>query len=364
MSAVLKVVPTAVATTNKQRKPTNYGGLLLRGGTWHMRFTIKGQTVAESTHTSKRQEAERILAKRRSELVQEVVLAGKKPIKLHDGIDAFVASRSHMPSHQNCAIHIGYFKAAPNHYLDRVTDAELQAVIQAKRNDGYKESTLKVSVSYFNAMIKFLDEQGYTVRKKLKPIKHDSGKIVWMTKDELARLYAQLDPSSTNDAVTKAQKLENFDLVRLLYETGCRLSEIKDMTWSQVDLAAGTVYVRRLKGSISNTINMTKLMREILTRRRATDTGDHVFASKQLTDSNPNNRWFNGAVKRAQLDQSRGSITLHTLRHSRAVHLLQAGLGLLELKTYLGHRSIQSTMVYAHVAEQDVMRKAVALTDN
>lgn len=347
----------------KERSKTNYGGLLLRGGVWHMRKVIKGVMLAESTRTSNRRLAEQILAKRINELTQELVLAGKRPIKLHDAIDAFVKSRGHLASAQNCEIHIRYFKNAPNHYLDRITDAELQAVIQAKRAEGYAESTLKVSVTYFNAMLKFLEEQGYTVRKKLKPIKHDSGKIVWMSKQELTRLYAALDPEETTDLVTKAQKQENFDLVRLLYETGCRLTEISGMRWSQVDFDAGTVFIERLKGSVSNTLNMTRLMREILTRRRKEEKGDFVFSAKQLTSGNPNNRWFNRAVQRAKLDDSRGSITLHTLRHTRAVHLLQKNLGLLELKTFLGHKTIQSTMVYAHVIEDEVMKKAVRLTD-
>ena len=153
-------------------------------------------------------------------------------------------------------------------------------------------------------------------------------------------------------------------MVTLLYETGGRLTEITKMRWSQVDLDAGTVYMRRLKGSVSNTINMTKRMREVFLRRRGLDKGEFVFASKVLTESNPNNRWFNGAVERAGLDQSEGTITLHTLRHSKAVHLLKKGLGLLELKTFLGHKTIQSTMVYAHVVEDEVMKKVVRIMDD
>lgn len=341
---------------------TNYGGLLLRGNIWHMRFSVKGETVAESTHTSVRRDAERILAKRRSELVEQVVLAGKKPIKLHEGIDKFVKSRAHMPSAQNCEIHIRYFKDAPDHNIDRITDTDLETVLHKKRAEGYKESTLKVSVAYFNAMLKYLDEQGFTVRKKLKTIKHDSGKIRWLTKDELKKLWAELDPSDTKDVVTKAQKQENYDLARLLYETGTRYSEIADMRWNQVDINKGTVLIKRKKGSVDGTLMMTKTMKEIFSRRRLLDAGEVVFATKQRQHNET--RWITAAVKRAELDTSQGSVTLHTLRHSRAVHLLQGGMDLVEVKTFLGHRSIQSTMVYVHVVETDVMAKAVRLTDD
>ncbi len=345
------------------RSKTNYDGLLLRGTTWHLRFTVKGVTVAESTHTSNRREAERIRDKRRSDLVQEVVLAGKKPIRLHAAIDLFLRSRQHLPSHQNCEIHMRYFRAAPDHYLDRVTDEELNAVLTSKRAEGYKESTLKVSVAYFNAMIRHVGDLGYTVRKKMKPIKHDSGKIRWMTKDELAKLYVAIDPAyiTSDDEVLKAQRLENFDLVRLLYETGARYSEIALLRWTQVDLVAGTVHIKRAKGSVDGVLNMTKTMREILTRRRQMEKGDVVFSSKQR--QNNESKWMRAAVARAALDQTHGTVTIHTLRHTKAVHLLNKGLNLLELQKFLGHKTIQSTMVYAHVIEDEVMAKAARLTN-
>lgn len=353
--------PTPATAAPKRRHATNYGGLLLRGGIWHMRFTLKGQTVAESTHTSIRRDAERILAKRKGALVEEVVLAGKKPIKLHDAIDLFVKSRSHLPSAQNCEIHIRYFKGAPNHFMDRVTDLELDAVIQAKRAEGYKESTLKVSVTYFNAMIRYCGEQGYTVRKKMKPIKHDSGKIRWLTKDELGKFFAACSPDLAKDWVTKGQKQDNYDLVRLLYQTAARYSEVAEMTWNQVDMDKGTVHIKRKKGSISGTIGMTPGMREIFERRMKC-AGPFVFDAKAERQHNET-RWVKAAVKRAGLSTVDGSVTLHTLRHSAAVHLLQGGMNLLELQKFLGHRTIQSTMVYAHVIQEDVTRKAAALLD-
>lgn len=344
-----------------KKNPTNYGGLILRGEIWHIRCTVKGIKIAESTHTSNRRQAEQILAKKKAALIEEVVLGGKRPIKVHAAIDLFVASRKHLSSHQSCEIHLRYFKQLPNHNLDRITDTEIESVIAHLREQGYASSTIKVSCTYFNSMLRYCDDKGYTVRKKLKTIKTKGGKVRWLTKDELAKLYAAVDPNLSKDPVTKAQKQENCDLVRLLYETGGRLTEITSMHWNQVDFDAGTVFMKRLKGSISGTIGMTAVMRDILTRRRQLETGEFVFSTK--VGKNNNSPWMRAAVKRAALSNAEGSVTLHTLRHTRAVHLLQAGLGLLELKEFLGHRDIQSTLVYSHVVKADVMNKVVRLTD-
>jgi len=44
--------------------------------------------------------------------------------------------------------------------------------------------------------------------------------------------------------------------------------------------------------------------------------------------------------------------TVHTLRHSYATHLLEAGVNLRIIQSYLGHSSLQSTMIYTHLTEK------------
>jgi site-specific recombinase XerD len=56
---------------------------------------------------------------------------------------------------------------------------------------------------------------------------------------------------------------------------------------------------------------------------------------------------FNKAAKRAGITKN---VSVHSLRHAFATHLLEDGATLLQLKELLGHSSIQSTTIYLHLA--------------
>jgi integrase/recombinase XerD len=59
-----------------------------------------------------------------------------------------------------------------------------------------------------------------------------------------------------------------------------------------------------------------------------------------------------GAMKKitTQIDFGK-KVSIHTLRHSYATHLLEAGLSLKVIQKYMGHSSLQTTMVYLHLTE-------------
>jgi site-specific recombinase XerD len=59
-----------------------------------------------------------------------------------------------------------------------------------------------------------------------------------------------------------------------------------------------------------------------------------------------------GAIKKItkQIDFGK-KVSLHTLRHSYATHLLEAGISLKAIQKYMGHSSLQTTMVYLHLTD-------------
>ena len=334
-------------------------GLLLRGDIWHMRFSIKGVMIAESTHTSNRREAEQILARRKSDLIAQTMLGKLKTIKLHDAIDQFQGSRKQLPSYRTCKVNTDLFKTLPNVSLERLTSTQTQSIIEKRHESGSSKATVKNTVMYFNALVNHFAAAGYAVCKKLSPVKGVTGRIRWLTSDEEARLFAALAPQQSCSGDTEVriqQRQDNYDLVVCLRHSGARLSEISEMHWNQVDFTKGTVHIRRKKGGNDSTIQMTHLMREVLERRRKLDAGEFVFASK--VGKIVHTAWFALAVTKAGLSKVGGSVSIHTLRHTAAAKWLNGGLTLPEVQHMLGHKQIASTMVYSHLIPSNVARRA------
>lgn len=337
--------------------------LTLRNGVYHWRKLINGVPLARSTKTGDKKLAEQIAATWESDAIKEIVLAGNKPVQIAKLREEFLAARAGTAGQANARRALDRFKVFENRYAKDITEGEALQVIDQLRTDGLAKSTLSVTINYWNAMMKFGSDRGYTSGPKLPTITNVQGRVRWLTVEEETRFLEAINPPFYNGKSARCDfdKQNNWDLCILLLDLGCRYAEAANLTWSQVDLSTETVTVYRGKsrtGFKPATLHMTDRVKDVLTRRHEQLASDnqHVFPTKHNTDNEA--KWVHRAVKAAKLNTANGSISLHTLRHTFAARMLHSGLNLVELKELLGHANIATTMIYAHLVPGDASKKA------
>jgi integrase/recombinase XerD len=155
-----------------------------------------------------------------------------------------------------------------------------------------------------------------------------------------------------------------------VYSLGLRMQEGLNLQVGDVDAKRGMVHVHRGKGAKdryiplpSSTLQLLRLFWVTHKHKRLLFPADgrkHTGMSTAQTPMSPTA--VQGAMKliTTQIDFGK-KVSIHTLRHSYATHLLEAGISLKVIQKYLGHSSLQTTLIYLHlteIAEADA-RKAI-----
>jgi integrase/recombinase XerD len=159
-----------------------------------------------------------------------------------------------------------------------------------------------------------------------------------------------------------ASNLRDRTLFTLIYETGIRVGEALGLLATDVDLSTDDEKIRVFaKGQRERTIMLTAAPESVRLLRRHLKqshiTSGSVFRGDPRYGGSPLPLEYSVAhyawqkyCKIAGVEEA----TIHQLRHSRASQLLQAGVPVTTVRKQLGHRHIQSTMLYAEVDQATI----------
>lgn len=195
------------------------------------------------------------------------------------------------------------------------------------------------------------------------PYKKSEQKIVeYLSVEALEIFLAQ------PDVKTKKGRRDLAILVTL-YDTGARVSELINLKVRDINFENGhnaTVQLlgkgnkRRIVPLVSNTV---KIIQNYMCENKLTDNlDDYLFTNtskKKLTDSGIT--YIIEKYKNLALDVSNiipKHINPHTFRHTKAIHLLEAGIPLVHIKDILGHSDLRTTEIYAKISVAE-KRKAL-----
>jgi len=140
------------------------------------------------------------------------------------------------------------------------------------------------------------------------------------------------------------------------YSLGLRLSEALALQVGDIESAHGRVHVRRGKGCKDRLVPLPDLTLQSLRRHWSGHRHPRLIfpapGGDPATDRTMDRGGVQSAIKKALPDAGiYRRITVHSLRHSYATHLLEAGVDLREIQALLGHSSPITTARYAHLTE-------------
>ncbi|MEL7124442.1 MAG: tyrosine-type recombinase/integrase, partial [Bacteroidota bacterium] len=150
--------------------------------------------------------------------------------------------------------------------------------------------------------------------------------------------------------------LKHKTLLSLLYSCGLRIGEALKLRIKDINYQRGFMHVRSAKGSKDRYIPIPKQMIDLLERYL------EFYKPTEFIFEGQNGGMYTAVSARQILKRSlhltgiSKPITLHTLRHSHATHLLENGTDLRFIQELLGHNSPKTTMIYTHVSTTSLDR--------
>ncbi len=172
-----------------------------------------------------------------------------------------------------------------------------------------------------------------------------------------------LSMSEIQKLFSQIKNLKHHCLLILTYSGGLRRSETINLRTKDIDFERNQILIRSGKGNKDRVTLLSENLKKEL--------------YKYIEEYNPKKYLFEGAtggkysfasfskvLKKAVLkSEIQKNITIHSLRHSFATHLLEQGTDIRYIQKLLGHKNIKTTLLYTHVAKKEI-RKIKSPLDN
>ena len=189
---------------------------------------------------------------------------------------------------------------------------------------------------------------------KMQPVHVPRTLPVVLSREEVARLIAA------------APSLKYQTALSIAYGTGLRTSEVIALKVSDIDSQRMTLRVEQGKGDKDRYAMLSPVLLERLRSwwRVAHAQGRMLPNGWLFPGLNPVdplstrqlNRAIHAAAEAAQIDKR---VSMHTLRHSFATHLLEQKVDIRVIQVLLGHKRLETTSIYTHVATE-ILREVVS----
>ena len=233
-------------------------------------------------------------------------------------------------------------------------------IIHLSKEKDFSDRSLARSISSLRGFLKFLLEDNFIIPEMLEilePVKLKKSLPVFLTYEELQRLFSVVDTSTPSG-------FRDRTILELFYSSGLRVSEL-------IDLKLGNIFRKKQlllvfgKGSKERVVpysdDAAVYLHEYIDRMRYQLMKKGDFNEYVVLNNRGGKLTRQGIWKKlkefAVLAGITKDISPHKLRHTFATHLLEGGADLRSVQMLLGHSSINTTEIYTHVEQEAIHRE-------
>lgn len=309
-----------------------------RGDSWEASVSYEGKRYRKSlpTRASAAEWQETKLYELRNGIVQHPKLPCAE-WHLKKAIDqtfqmVWSGKRSEKENIYKCNQIMMYFGASIP--INSITTEMIDEWIVHMRKQGNSNRTINCKMAGLRKVLRFAHQRGKVTNLPFFTEQDESRskRIRWLTKEEEDKIYSHL-----------FQDEDMFDMFIVLVDTGMRLGEFERI--QKRDINNGMINIWETKADLPRSVPMTQRVRDII-EKRAFRSSEYLFPQKRHYYRH---RW---EQMRKELDLP--DVVIHVLRHTFASKLVQRGANILSVQKLLGHRDIQNTMIYAHLAPHNL----------
>ncbi|EFI32753.1 integrase family protein [Desulfonatronospira thiodismutans ASO3-1] len=230
-------------------------------------------------------------------------------------------------------------------HLDQITRDDIMAMHQERLKNGAAPASanrLVILLRYmFNLAIQW-ETPGVTVNptKGVPLAEENNQRERYLTEEEVQRLCK---------AVKESENPLLEPIISMLILTGARKSEVLNAKWEDLDLERKRWRIPYTKSGKPRTVPLSESALEVLRSVPKVEGSEYIFPSP--VTGKPFNSIYN-SWNTARIKSGLEDVKIHTLRHSFASFLVNAGRNLYEVGKLLGHTQMRTTMRYSHLSDE------------
>lgn len=263
---------------------------------------------------------------------------------------AFARAHLRRPENVERVIRVHLLPRFGKERADSITTQDVAKWLAEKRKSGLAPATiekLKVTLgrSFQLAIRAGVKGVKFNPAQAIPREKFNNARDRFLTSEEAARLLK---------AAERSQNPQLKNIIGLLLLTGARKSEILNARWENVDRERKLLYLPMTKNGSSRYVPLSQAALDIIDQLPTFPGCPWLLpnpASEKKTPYTDLKHPFDTARKEAGLPD----VTLHTLRHSAASFMVNAGIDIYAVGRILGHKTIVSSQRYSHLANDTLL---------